>query len=255
MKHLLPLLPMLICMDLAGQVRVDGSIVLSGSELNVNGLATSAPADALLPLGLERSGQHRFATASGTGTWNVVLEALPNGPGAGTSLLILPPDNASGPVLISMNGGPASAVLRSPEDTLISEAIPAGSVLHIVHDGTAFQLMNGDQDLDRTCPDGSVIVGDRICTEVSERGAATFEGAALTCAGIGARLCSWADLVAACLQRDELGLLQMTNNLEWTASTANEDGSARVALGSTCLQLGAANTATASYTFRCCTTR
>ncbi len=255
MRTLLPFLLLLLCLDLPAQVRVSGSILLGGADPTVNGLSTEAPADALLPLGLERSGQHRTAQATWTSTWSVDLDALPNGPAAGTALLIIPPDGASGPVTLAINGGPAWPVLRTPQDTLTAEAIPPGSVLHLIHDGGAFHLMNGGQDVDRDCPAGTVMVGGRICTEIEERTAADFETAILTCAGIGARLCSWGDLVAACLQRNELGLLQMTNNYEWTASTANEDGSARVALGSSCQQMSAANTAIANFAFRCCLTR
>lgn len=255
MRPLLPFLLLLLCLDLPAQVRVSGSILLGGADPTVNGLATSAPADALLPLGLERSGQHRSAQATGTGTWSVDLDALPNGPAAGTALLIIPPDGASGPVTLAINGGPAWPVLRTPQDTLTAEAIPPGSVLHLIHDGGAFHLMNGGQDVDRDCPAGTVMVGGRICTEIEERTAADFETAVLTCAGIGARLCSWGDLVAACRRRIELGLLQMTNDLEWTASTANEDNFVRVAGGTNCEQMGTTASTGTTRTYRCCLTR
>jgi hypothetical protein len=257
MRHLLALLSLLSCIGLAAQVRLNGSLVLTGDDANVSGLTLEAPADALLPFELERSGQHRSAqaTATGPGPWNVALEALPNGPEAGTSLLILSPTGANGPVSIVINDGPSLPVLIAPEDTLNAANIVPGSVLHVVYDGAVFHLLNGRQDLYRNCTVGQVMIGDRICMEVTERTAASFEVAAITCANSGGRMCSWADLVTGCLRRTELGLLQMTNDLEWTASSANEDGSARVALGSNCQQLSAANTATASYTFRCCITR
>ena len=97
-------------------------------------------------------------------------------------------------------------------------------------------------------------MGGQVCIEVAERASSDFQQAVLTCADQNARLCSWGELSSACQRRVELGLTNMTNNLEWTSNPANEDGSVRVALGSSCQQAGATPT-TSMYTFRCCSTR
>jgi hypothetical protein len=240
---------------LVGQVEVVGGILLTGDTSTIRGLSMDAPPDGLLPMGVERGGQHRVLQATGGNAWSAPMPNLPGGPVPGTALLVQPPGAGNGPISLAINDGASYAVMRSQVDTLYAEDIPAGHILYLVHDGTRYWVMNGIQDIELTCPTGMVALNARVCVEVQERPVSFFENAAITCVNAGSRLCSWGDLVAACTRRTSLGLVAMTNDLEWTASTANEDGSARVALGSTCQQIGAANTATTTYTFRCCSNR
>jgi hypothetical protein len=241
----------MLALQASAQVRIDGSVefTVPGS---VSGLSPTEAPDALLSLGTERSGAHRFGTPTAGTVWDLEMEALPNGPAAGTALLVRPPSGGEGPVLISVNGLPPLAVLKQGSDTLRAADIPMGVLLYVVHDGTSFQLMNGDQHLRRTCPTDFVSMGGQVCIGTAERAADTFEQAVLTCSDLGARLCSWGEFVAGCQQRLELGLANMTNNLEWTGSTANEDNFVRVAGGTDCQQAGTTASVGPTRAYRCC---
>ncbi|HOZ40651.1 MAG: hypothetical protein IPN62_14395 [Flavobacteriales bacterium] len=235
------------------QVLITGPLELSPEGTGkITGLALTTRPDALLSLGLERSGVHRNATPDPGTVWELDLEALPDGPSPGTTLLVKPPTGAVGAVLLSVHDQGPFAVMRSTMDTLRANEIPADAILYVVFDGTRFQLLNGDQHVRRTCPSGWSSIGGQICIETAERAAASFEQAILTCADAGARLCSWGEFVAGCQQRSELGLANMTNNLEWTGNTANEDNFVRVAGGADCHQAGTTASIGPTRTYRCC---
>jgi hypothetical protein len=242
---------LVLSLHAAAQVRIDGSVefTVPGS---VSGLAPTEAPDALLSLGTERVGAHRFGAPNTGVVWDLEMEALPNGPARGAALLVRPPSGGEGPVLISVNGLPPIAVLKHGRDTLLAADIPLGVLLYVVHDGIAFQLLNGDQHLRRTCPSDFVSMGGQVCIGTAERAAASFEQAVLTCSDLGARLCSWGEFVAGCQERLELGLSNMTNDLEWTGSTANEDNFVRVAGGTDCQQAGTTASVGPTRTYRCC---
>ena len=235
------------------QVHVSGSLELStdGSG-KVTGLAATSAPDALLSLGTERLGAHRYAVPTLGTSWVLDMESLPNGPSRGTALLVKPPVLAEGAVLLEVNETGPFPVMRTTVDTLLASEIPTGAVLYVVFDGAVFQLLNGDQHLRRACPAGSASMGGQVCIEAAERATATFEQAILTCAGLGSRLCSWGELVAGCQRRLELGLANMTNNLEWTGNTANEDNFVRVSGGADCQQAGTTASVGPTRAYRCC---
>jgi hypothetical protein len=238
-----------------GQARSNAPIIAGPTGAGkITGLTSTITPNALLNLDTELQGGLRYGAPTDGEVWDIDLASLPNGSGPGTALLVKPPTGSTGKVLLRVNGSGPHAVLYAPEDTLEAQEIPPGATLYVVFDGGAYRVLNGDQHLRRSCPSGTADMGGQVCIEVGERSASGFADAVLTCADLNARLCSWGELSTGCLRRVELGLLNMTNNLEWTSNPANEDGSVRVALGSTCQQAGATPTSSI-HTFRCCSTR
>jgi hypothetical protein len=261
MRHAMILLLGLVSPWLQAQVLIDRSIELVGTDpaqRQVLGLPQDTSANAVMGAATEQSGRHRSvaATLSGT-TWQVMLGSITGGPTAGTGLIVTTPGPSVGPVELVVNGQPSIPVVMSPGMALMGDTYPQGTLLAMVFDGTAFQVMNGRSNVRRSCPAGMVAVNGEYCIEPDERPASTFFQAALACMSEDRRLCSWGELVAACLSATTLGLNNMVGNWEWTRDSANEDGSVRMVLQSSCQAAGtrAATDTTLPIVSRCCYSR
>jgi len=240
------------------QVRVDGGVVLTGpgpAERQVLGLPDGVVAGDALTAGVEQAGAYRFTDLVGGPPWEVLGPAGTGAPVPGTHLLLRLPGPVQGPLDVLVNGHgpfPLSDAAGSPIDA--AAALP-GTVLSLVFDGTVFRDIGGTVDVLRDCPQGMASVGGRSCVEVNERAALDWFAAALACAADGRRLCSWGEFMVACVLGPGQGLQNLTNNWEWTGSTANSNGQARIAGSGNCYALNAVATTTPARAFRCCATR
>ena len=68
----------------------------------------------------------------------------------------------------------------------------------------------------KTCPSGFVVVNSRYCIEGNERPVEQWYAANVVCNDLGGRLCNKGEWHYACNKTSSLGLLNMTNNWEWT---------------------------------------
>jgi hypothetical protein len=259
MKRLLHTLTgVLLCAGLSAQVRVDRPINLTGStdgDRQVHGVPDATAPQDLLNSAVEGSGVHRTATAQAGNIWAIQLDALAQAPAAGTHVLVHAPAPAGGPVQLTVNGHGPFAVLYVDGSVLEGSAIPAGSVLSLVHDGTAFQVTNGTGSTLRPCPAGTVAVNEQFCVQQQRHPEQLlFFEAIETCGAQGLRLCSWGELYLSCANAGALGIAQMPGGWEWTDQTANEQGSVRIATNGSCFQASTSLTTVARY-LRCCASR
>lgn len=239
------------------QAEVDRPVVLTGGDATarqITGLDSTVAPEAVLIASLEQSGSLRLAAPAQGAIWSVTVPGL-SSVAAGTQLSIAVPSGASGPVLLQLNGGSASAVEWEPGLQLEGSGMPEGALLSVVFNGTAWQVMNGVVDRLRECPAGMAAVNDQYCIERAQRAAADFATAALACAAQGLRLCSWGEFVAACQRRTPLGLQLSSSDWEWTGNSANEENNVRVARLANCTASGHRNMTGPAAPSRCCFTR
>ncbi len=260
MVRLLPLLPLLFLSALvSAQVMVDRPVLLTApmpEDRQITGLPDTVRNDAVLTAATERKGHYRLASPGTGNVWSITLDALTTAPVAGTHLVVIAPPPTSGDVDLLVNGHGPYALLASAGVRAAGDAIPAGTALSVVMDGTAFQILNTDVRPLRPCPEGTVAVNDRLCIEVAEHGAVDFFAAAGTCGTQGMRLCGWGEFVVACQQADAIGMLNVADNWEWTNDASNENNCARVVGAGSCLSAGNAFvTENIPRAFRCCYTR
>lgn len=244
-----------IGLPLCAQVSVNKPIVLQGEVRRVEGLAPStAPAEALTG-GIAQQGVVHHATPEAGNNWvvehNALGQLIPNG----AYLVFAVPATDSSAVTIAVNGEGPFPVLHE-NHPLHGDRLVEGTVLTVVHANGAFHVLNGNADLRRACPSGMVAVNELYCIEPQERGGGDYFQAGLACAAQGRRLCSWGELIAACQRSLSLQLIGMTNNWEWTNSTANEDNVGRIANLNSC-ESAATWLATGSgpVAYRCCYSR
>ena len=104
----------------------------------------------------------------------------------------------------------------------------------------------------RPCPAGFAQVNELYCIEISERDTLDFRDASVACGTADARLCTWGEWYAACVQGATLGLSDLTGNWEWTNSAANSDNGVRNVGYASCSHAGVTNGYTVARNFRCC---
>ena len=239
--HILLLFVGSLPLCISAQVRVDRSIELNGAtdaDRQVIGLAPPGAPGALQTAGMEQANSHRTATPTAGPVWSVSLPLLSGPPVAGTHIVVKTPAPTNGPVSILLNGNGPYAVVANVTEAVMGGSISEGTMLSLVHDGTAFQLMNGSGYARRPCPSGTSAVNEQFCIELIEHASSDFYQAILTCGASGMRLCSWGEFSVACLNAASNGALNMTNNWEWCGDFSNENSSARVAGMNACMASG-----------------
>ena len=243
---------------LYGQVQVDQSIRLEGNapaERQLYGLTESTLPQAVLTAGVEGAGTHRFASATDGPLWTVDLPSFTGPPVAGLHLLVRSDGTSSGSLSMNLNGYGPFPITRGPSEALQADDVPLGTVLSLVFDGAAFQLMNGTAHRKRDCPAGMIQASNQFCIEQTERDLTEFFDAALACSQQGSRLCTWGEFIVACENAATLGVQQMVGNYEWTNNAANEDGGVRVAGNLNCRQAAVVAVVGFPRKFRCCLSR
>ncbi len=252
------LLQCLLCSALSAQVRIDRPIVLEGTqdaERQVTGLRPSTDATDLITADVERSGVHRTSTGVSGVEWSLTLPGILQDPVAGTHIVVRGPAPASGPVSVVLNGSDPIAVQIGPAQVLLAEEVPEGAMLSLVHDGQAFQVLNGSAHFRRPCPPDMVAINPLTCIEPLERPAQDFYEASLLCGGLDRRMCTWGEIHIACQMRDSLGLQNMIGNWEWTVSGADHDFNLRVVGQSDCFVSTRLHGGNISSPYRCCYSR
>ncbi|MGV3637906.1 MAG: hypothetical protein ACO1NQ_09690 [Flavobacteriales bacterium] len=249
----------LCAVPLWAQVELDRPLTLTGpdaSDRQVLGLPTSSDPDAVLTTSLAQSNAYRNATPVVGEGWSVSLGSLSGPPPAGTHLIITAPSSSSGAIELLVNGNGPYPVLNGPNEPLLGEDVPSGTLLSVVSDGSAFHVLNGHVAPRRPCPSGTVMVNQHYCIEQGKRPVADFFTAIDTCSALGLRLCGWSEFLIACQRAAELGLAQPTNSWECTNGASNENNCARNVGAGSCLSAGNAFiTGSTNRQYRCCYSR
>ena len=242
----------------SAQLVVDRPIQLNGTnpaDRQVLGLPVPTGPMDVLTAGAEQAGSYRTASPAAGAEWAIDLPNLSAAPTAGTHIMVRTPSATAGPVNLSVNAGSAIQVLIHGGGPLLGEDVIEGTMLSLVYDGASFQVLNGSIYKRRPCPAGLTQVDDQFCIEPVERAPLEFFPALEVCGSLGLRACRWGESFMACQNRTALGLNNMGDNWEWTADASNENGSARIVGGGSCLSAGNSLITTASRAFRCCFSR
>lgn len=239
------------------QVEVDRPVILESTDptqRQVLGLEPGGDPGDALTAAPEQQGLLRHSEPAAGPVWNVELDGL-IAPTAGTHITVKVPEGGSGTVQLQLNGGVATALEWEPGLAVDVSALPAGLILSLVFNGTAWQVMNGRDYKLRGCPPGMVAVNDQFCIQQSQRPALDFGSAINVCAALSQRMCTWGEFIAACQRRIALGLQFPSNDWEWTNNSANEANTVRMVRLANCTQAGTRNMASPAAPYRCCYTR
>lgn len=225
----------------AAQVQVDGPLRATGAtpaDRQVTGLQEPMSPGAPQTAELEQNGTHRTAEPLPGATWTVALPLLSVAPPPGTHIVVKAPEQTNGPVTLTLNGFGPFALVSNALQPMDGGTIVPGTMLSLIFDGTAFQVMNGGGYTRRACPEGTTAVNEQFCMGTNEHPPSNLYQAMLTCGTQGMRLCSWGEFYVACMNAASLGLNYMTDNWEWTDDASNEIGSARVVGAGSCSTAG-----------------
>jgi hypothetical protein len=159
-------------------------------------------------------------------------------------------------VSLAVNLFPAVPVLKGGVFPLDSADLIAGSVVQLVFDGAAFQILTLPKKPIRNCLPGMIAIDSQFCIEIDERPAVDFPDAAEVCGNLGGKVCSWTEFSVAC-HRDTVPLLNdMVGNYEWTDTGANGDNLVRIAGWQNCRSAGTSiSVGGTPRPFRCCLRR
>lgn len=222
---------LLISATAAAQLQVPVAIELTGAEpadRQVTGLADPLSSDAGVSLDAARASATTFATASGTDPLIAALTPAPTGYTAGMSIVIVPQQANAAGASLDLNGLGAVPMVKLGGLPLDSADLTVGLPHRLVYDGQRFQLITSAY---RPCPAGYRIGAREYCIADSSREALTFIQANAFCADAGARLCTFAEWIQACVS--EPSFLGTVLDFEWVDHAANHIGNAkRVGKGS-----------------------
>lgn len=240
----------------SGQVALDKPLVLTGTDpeqRQVTGLGDPYAADHGVSVDALRSGtMDRLVVENDTWWYALPAGDNANPPAAGARFSAHLVTSNAGPVTITIDGHGPYALLNGALE-LSAGTLPADSEVSVIFDGVAFQLIGARAIGPKPCPTGMVAISSQHCIDVNESSASFFDGAALSCNRRGAQLCSWGEWYVACVRAEVLGLNAMLGAWEWTNSSANMDGAARVVGRVNCTMSGTASALSGNpYSFRCC---
>lgn len=241
------------------QIRVDRPIEFNSvdpEKRQLQGVPSQISPDAVLNADIELSGQHRIAQPASGSLWQIDLASVDQAPSAGMHIIVKAPLPVNGPLQVMINEHGPFPIVHGPNTNVDAASVPDGTMLSLVYDGTAFQLMNGVGRSPLECPSGMIPVNDQFCissAKFSEQ--LEFWDAIESCGAIGQRLCSWGEYYSACSNAAMLGIMDMPSGWEWTNQTANEDGSVRIAGNSNCTNATTSPPIGDPMFYRCCFTR
>ncbi len=238
------------------QVKVDRPIHLVGpdpADRQINGLHSDVSGDEALNAMIEMNNAHRYP---GIVTGPAIVMDLPavSVLQPGTQILVQLQSSDQGPMTVTLNGQGPYEVIRRPGVPLHGDEISAGTMISLIFDGIAFQMIHGNSHSLKNCPAGMVAVNDQFCMQPEKSSEAVeFWTAVENCNSIGARLCTWGEFYSACAIGTELGIVGAGGH-EWTNQTANEDASVRIVGNLSCFQ-GGTSLPTIPRFYRCCFSR
>jgi len=249
-----------LALNVWAQVQVDKALILNGTteaDRQLNGLAPTTNADHVLNAAVEQSGALRSVAGATGSTWQIPASVFAGPLQPGTHFVIAAPTNATGPISIAVASGGTYGVLWRPGQPFLGADIDEGMMISTVFDGTAFQVLNGRTSTLRECPAAMVEIGTQYCIDLTQQGSTTdFFTAALSCASVGKRLCTWAEFMTACQDASVLGLTSASNDYEWMDDSANEELNVRLARLANCEFPSTRNSTTGPPApSRCCYTR
>lgn len=255
-KWLHTLLAMAVPCSLLAQVHVDLPIILTGADpmdRQVTGLPLSTGSGDALTAGVAQSGILHSITGVTGNDWAATIPGTTD-LAIGLHVVVRSPVTSTGPVTLILNGQGPFGLMRGSLPVDGAELV-TGSMVSLIFDGAAMQLINGVHDRIRSCPTGMVPASTQFCIEPGQRPGVDFFSASVTCASAGRRLCTWSEFYLGCANVD-LGLMGTTDNWEWSNNTANEDNSVRVVGQGTCMATGTwPATGNAPLQYRCCYSR
>jgi hypothetical protein len=250
-KLLLVILCQLFFLNLFGQVSIDKSIILNGtnsSDKQVENLSRPDSLQEITPAIVIQENAGRFGIATGTDSLSILINSGLRFYSAGNIIYFKASANNTGPVYISVNNLPFMPLNLFGMDTLKAGQLKTDQIYCAIFSGTEFQLLS---PVNNNCRAGYVEINSTYCMETNERAAVNLWQAMVICNSNNARLCRWGEWYYAC-QKTGTGLVAMTGgNWEWTDDAA--DAKIRITGKFGCTSMGAGNIGTIDvYPYRCC---
>jgi len=215
------LVPLLACAQLEVPVRLELNAPLE-SDRHVSGVAEPLTGDAGVSLQASRELSTTFALATGTTLISADLVPAPTLYTAGMVVTVIPGSANSANAQLDLNGLGAIPIRTSIGTPLDSAVLLPNVPARFVFDGQAFILLS---EVTIPCRTGFEAVGIDLCIETLAHDTVTFFEAAENCAARGARLCRYAEWIAAC--RGKVDFMNTVPNMEWVDSAANNNGDAK----------------------------
>lgn len=217
-------LTILIPIFSVGQVTFGNKVTLTGSldeDRQVVGISSNPTSyNQAVNVDVIESNKLKFAEATGNG--NNLIANLPIAPTSyieGMSVYILTNNTNTGNMTININGLGIVPIYKNVSQEIEPNQVVVGQIIHLIYDGTAFQLMN---DIREVCPSGFVDVNESYCIEINERVPAVYFDAINTCGNINAKLCSFDTWFYACQDINASAqLVGMIGNWEWLDAGGN----------------------------------
>lgn len=220
MRHGLLCLMMGAAHALAGQVRVDTPVHLTGADgqRRIDGLAPPTEGSSLVTVRHALLGGGQWAQAEAQAD-TIALTLVPavEVPSEGLLLRFLMPSGASTVRYLRLGIGPVLPLRRPDGTPPVVGQLAAGMVCEVMAGQGVFLLMAPAL---RGCPAGWATVHPNLCIQVQDTPGLNFHQSALHCARSGGRLCTWDEYIRSCtvLQDQLIGLF---DGWEWIDDTSN----------------------------------
>lgn len=256
--RVLVIISLLLGVAAQAQLHVPSTVVLTGSAdslRQVTGLSVPSEATDGLSAGAVRMQHVHHAVAQGTDQLTISLDPAPTTYLPGLMIDLVPSQSNTAAVTLNVNGLGAVPVTKAVDQALDSADLRTGVPVHLVHDGTRFQVVS---ELKPSCPEGYFPISDRVCIASTPQDPITFWNAITYCSDRNARLCTFAEWTAGCLMAN--GFFPTVDDYEWVDHAANDtDKAKRVGVNGTTLlpdcQGGGHRIPGGVSKFRCCITR
>lgn len=237
----------------AAQIIIDHNIEMTNGQdtgRQIRGLAYPVDSSDAVNVAAIQNGGLMYSASTGINDLSVNLLPALNSYQVGLKINLQPQSVNTGPVTLEVNGlGPVPVTIKN--NFLKGGELKAGQIVTALYNGSSFEIISRT---DYDCPAGFVAVNENYCIESNERAAELYYGAVNVCYSMDARLCSWGEWYYAC-QNASLGLLNMTNNWEYTEDTSNHTHTAFIVGLGSCIENttnGGIPGNAVKYTYRCC---
>jgi len=234
MRHLLAFIPLVgIAGGVAGQVRVDGAVRLTGpaEERTLSGAAEPVGTTSAVTVDWAILGSGHWAEAAlQGGVLRLTTRPTMTAYRPGMLLRFRNPAGIGGPLTVQCDGLGALPLVRSDGLPPYAAQLMPGAISEMMLAEGRWVLLGG---VERGCPPGFVKVNGSYCIAVDDIVNIWFYPAASQCGALGGKLCSWEEYYVGCTQVGNQ-LRGLFDGWEWIDDTSNHNHTGNQAGGTRC---------------------
>ena len=218
MRILIGISLILLTAGVSAQVEINRAITFGSGTNQVQGLASPTAEQNLSSLGSIKSGFVHWCAVNRSADTLELSPGYPVDSRVDGQLLRFAMDmNSPGDTWVKVGSFPSSQVLDGDGNPIGESILRQGEIVQIQWIDSAYVLANPPS---RSCPSGYIKVSESLCIQSSDNTDVDWFEANEKCDEQGARLCTWAEYIHACLNHGG----QMTglfNNWEWLDDTSD----------------------------------